>query len=230
MNYGVLLAGGKGTRLGLSIPKQFLKLGEKTILQHTVEKFISCSELTYTVVVVPQAWLEQSSQILHLIQSPNVGICIGGESRQESLYKGLIWLNNKFNTSDSDIVVSHDVARPFVTLNMIKENIKVCQTYGAADTVIPASDTIVESENGDTVNVVPIRKHMFLGQTPQTFYINQFIRIFEQLDQDYLNNVTDAAKILNDSGVVVGLVRGDISNIKITTLFDLKVAGAILEK
>lgn len=230
MNYGVLLAGGMGTRLGLPTPKQFLKLGGKTLLQHTVEKFISCPEISYTVVVVPQAWMEHSSLIIKNMNVSNVAICEGGSSRQASLHSGLIWLKNNFKIESSDIAVSHDVARPFVSLEMIRENINVCQLHGAADTIIPATDTIVESINGNIISDVPIRKHMYLGQTPQTFFIEQFVSIYNKLDDDYLDSVTDAAKILNDHSVNVGLVKGDVSNMKITTLFDFKIAEALLSK
>ena len=71
---------------------------------------------------------------------------------------------------------------------------------------------------------------MFLGQTPQTFYIDQFIKIYETLSAQYLEHVTDAARILSDHNVTVGLVRGDVSNMKITTLFDLQLATAVLNQ
>lgn len=230
MVYAVLLAGGIGTRLGLPTPKQFLKLGGKTLLQHTVEKFVSCPEIRFTVVVVPQAWLEHSSQIIKNLSVENVAICEGGSTRQSSLNNGLLWLKEHFHIDTSDIAVSHDVARPFISLEMIRENINVCQLRGAADTVIPASDTIVESKDGEFISDVPIRKNMYLGQTPQTFFIEQFMSIYKTLDSQYLESVTDAAKILTDHGVPVGLVKGDVSNMKITTLHDLKIAEALLSK
>lgn len=230
MNYGILLAGGKGTRLGLPTPKQFLKLGNKTLLEHSVEKFANCPFLKHTVVVVPNDWFEQSNNILKNLSFENVSICLGGQTRQESLYRGLKNLHEMFKIADDDIAVSHDVARPFVTIEIIKENIEVCREYGAADTVIPSSDTIVESTDQTVISSVPIRKNMFLGQTPQTFYIEQFVNIYETLSSQYLENVTDAAKILTDHNVRVGLVRGDVSNMKITTLFDLQLATAVLNQ
>lgn len=230
MNYGILLAGGKGTRLGLPTPKQFLKIGNKTLLEHSVEKFANCPFLKHTVVVVPADWYEQSSTLLDKLSFSQVSICLGGRTRQESLYKGLQHLRESFEVTDSDIAVSHDVARPFVTIEIISENIEICKKYGAADTVIPSSDTVVESTNQCLISSVPVRKNMFLGQTPQTFYINQFISIYNTLSSEYLENVTDAAKILCDHGVKVGLVRGDVSNMKITTLFDLQLANAVLNQ
>lgn len=230
MNYGVLLAGGMGTRLGLPTPKQFLKLGNKTLLEHTVEKFSVAPDLVHTVVVVPEAWYEQSKAIIDSLNLSNISICTGGKSRQESLYKGLLSISKKYDVRNDDIAVSHDVARPFVTYQMISDNIKICKKYGAADTVIPTADTIVESVNHEDISSVPIRQNMYLGQTPQTFYIKQFIEIYESLTPEYLENVTDAARILKDHGVRVGLAKGDSSNMKVTTLFDLQIANSILNQ
>lgn len=230
MNYGILLAGGMGTRLGLQIPKQFLKLGKKTLLEHTVEKFALCPFVDHTVVVVPEVWFEQSTSTLAPYGFQNVSLCCGGASRQDSLFNGLKFLKENFEINDEDIAISHDVARPFVTTEMIRKNIEVCKKFGAADTVIPAIDTIVESVDGQKISSVPVRQNMYQGQTPQTFHINSFIEIYEGLTDDYLSQVTDAARILSDHGVSVGLAFGDYSNIKVTTLFDLQVANAILNQ
>ena len=228
--YAILLAGGVGTRLGLPIPKQFAKLGNRTIFEHTIEKFACCSQIDYTVVVVPQQWKEQSTDLLKHSQDQNVSICTGGETRQQSLYNGLIWLKEKFSITNDDIAISHDIARPFVTTRMIQDNISVCKQYGAADTVIPATDTIVCSIDNSTITNVPNRSEMFLGQTPQTFHINQFLDIYSALPLSYITKVTDAARILSDNNVKVGLVNGDVSNIKITSMFDLGVANYILNQ
>ena len=112
---------------------------------------------------------------------------------------------------------------------MIEDNIRICQEYGAADTVVPCVDTIIKSNNGEILESVPIRSKLYLGQTPQTFYINKFVEIFEKLDKSYLDTVTDAAKILSEHEVNVGLVLGDYSNFKITSQFDLSVAKSMIE-
>lgn len=230
MVYGVLLAGGMGTRLGLPVPKQFLKLGSRTLLEHTVEKFALSEDIVHTVVVVPENWYEQSYEIIQKLDFSNVSLCVGGKTRQESLYNGLIWLKEHFDIDGSHIAVSHDVARPFVTTRMIKDNIEMCKKYGAADTVISSPDTIVNSKNKTTIFDVPAREEMYLGQTPQTFYIEQFVEIYKHLEPGYLEKVTDAARILSDNDVNVALVKGDVSNMKITTMFDLNVANSILKQ
>ena len=229
MIYAVLLAGGQGTRLGLPVPKQFLKLGGKTLLEHNIEKFLVCQELSHIVVVVPKMWMDQSKKILEFYSNDSLHLCVGGESRQDSLFNGLNFLKNKFEISDDDIVISHDVARPFVTYRIIQDNVKCCRKFGAADTVIPATDTIVQSDDGCMIEEVPIRKNLYVGQTPQTFFINEFIEIYKGLSRKYLDTVTDAAKILKDAGVKEGLVFGDQTNIKITTQFDLSLANYIIE-
>lgn len=228
MNYGILLAAGSGTRIGLDTPKQFLKLGDQCLLEICIEKFLACEELKHIVVVASEEWFEYTKSVMKKYENERISLCVGGDSRQESLKNGLIFLKNDFLIRDEDVVVTHDVARPFVTLRMIRENIDVCKTFGAADTVMPVIDTIVESTGGDCISQIPLRSVLYLGQTPQTFFINSFLEIYKKLSKEYLDKVTDAAKILQENGVNVGLVKGDYSNFKITTQFDLNVAKALI--
>lgn len=159
----------------------------------------------------------------------DVRVCEGGHTRQESLYRAVKYIESVFPVEDNDIVVSHDVARPFVSLRVIEENIDALQQYDAADTVLPATDTIVESDDQRTIARIQDRKRMYQGQTPQTFRRSVFLRLYERLDQTYLDNVTDAARILAEHGCSVGLILGDEFNIKITTEYDLHIASFLLE-
>lgn len=229
MIYSVLLAAGSGSRMGAAVPKQFLEIGGQSILEIVLDKFSSFYKIEHTVVVGSKLWYEKTESIVKKYGEEKFSVCTGGSSRQESLYCGLKYLKNKFKIKDDDIVVTHDVARPFITFRMIEDNIRICQEYGAADTVVPCVDTIIKSNNGEILESVPIRSKLYLGQTPQTFYINKFVEIFEKLDKSYLDTVTDAAKILSEHEVNVGLVLGDYSNFKITSQFDLSVAKSMIE-
>ncbi len=111
---------------------------------------------------------------------------------------------------------------------MIQDNIKVMADYDATDTVVMANDTIVESQDGKSISSIPNRAHMFQGQTPQTFRINQFDSLFASLRQDEREILTDACKVFVLKGKSVGLVKGEYSNLKITTVTDLKIAEAML--
>lgn len=229
MNYAVILAGGTGTRVkSTALPKQFLTIGGKVILSMSVEKFLLCPSIDKVVVTAPRAWMEHTRDLLGAAAFTDVDVCEGGTTRQGSLYNALKHIEAHYGVSDEDVCVSHDAARPFVTLRIIEDNITACREHGAVDTVIPATDTIVMSENGLWLESIPPRRAMFQGQTPQSFYIRRFLDIYEKLDPDYLGEMTDAARILVEHGVKVALVRGEDFNIKLTTDYDLGLADFIL--
>ena len=101
--------------------------------------------------------------------------------------------------------------------------------YGACDTVIPATDTIVESVDGDTISSIPLRDHYYQGQTPQSFRINKLDSLYNNLSKEEIDSLTDAAKIFTLNNEDVFLVEGDVTNIKITYPYDLKLANTILK-
>lgn len=229
MNFAVLLAGGIGTRMKTSpLPKQFLELGGEPILHLVVDKFLACPKIDHIIVAAPPTWMSHTRDILSNTRFANVCVCEGGHTRQESLYRAVKHIEAVFPVTEQDIVVSHDVARPFVSLRVIEENIDALQHYDAADTVLPATDTIVESDDHCVIARIPDRRRMYQGQTPQTFRRITYLNIYETLDQSYLDNMTDAARILVEHGCTVALVRGDEFNIKITTEYDLRLASSLL--
>lgn len=225
MNYAVILAGGVGSRLKSSkIPKQFVELEGIPILQHVVDKFLFSIEINKIVVVVNDIWYEHAKNILSDSVYKNVSICTGGNTRQESLYNGVKFIEQTYGISSDDKIISHDAARPFITLRIIEENIQKLNQFKVVDTVIPATDTIVKSDNGIIISNIPDRSTMYQGQTPQSFYAQDFIKLYESLTKDYLDKVTDAARIFAENGFDVGLVNGSEYNIKITTDYDLMIA------
>lgn len=229
MIYAVILAAGTGTRLkSANIPKQFIKIKDATLLELVTEKFLIAPNIDKVVVVSNSVWVEQTRDLLRGRKYSDVLICEGGETRQESLYKALKFLQDNFTVNHDDIIISHDVARPFITLRIIKDNIEGLKKYKVVDTVVPASDTIVQSENGTSISAIPLRKNMYQGQTPQSFYLLDYVKLYEEADRDYLNTLTDAAKLFVEKGFEVGLVRGEIFNIKITDDFDLYMAKSLL--
>ena len=161
--------------------------------------------------------MSHTRDLLRDARFADVHVCEGGHTRQESWYRAVKHIESVFPVADDDIVISHDVARPFVSLRVIEENIDALQHYDAADTVLPATDTIVESDDQRVIAGIPDRKRMYQGQTPQTFRRITYLNLYEKLEQTYLDNVTDAARILVENGCTVALVRGDEFNIKITT-------------
>lgn len=232
MIYAEILAGGKGTRMGnTEVPKQFLKLGNKPILVHTLEQFILHKKIDKILVVVPQAWVNNTKDIIkrYIKNIDNIVIIAGGKTRNETVMKGIDYIREHHGIHEDDIIITHDAVRPFVSYRIIEENIKVAQEYGATDTVIPAVDTIVISQDHNVISEIPIRDMMYQGQTPQTFNIQLLLEKYSMLNKEEKEALTDAAKIMTLKGHNVKLVMGESYNIKITTQYDLLLGNCILE-
>ena len=234
MIYAEILAGGKGSRMGnTEMPKQFLKIGEKPIIIHTLETFLLNSRFDKIIVVTPKQWIQHTIDLMEKFLSVEalnkIAVCAGGSDRNESIMNGLRYIEMEFGIQEDDVVVTHDAVRPFLTHRMIEENIEMVLKYGATDTVVPAFDTIVVSENGEFVTDIPRRDFMYQGQTPQSFNIKKLMELYGSLTQEERELLTDAAKIFAVKGEAVKLVDGEVFNMKITTAYDLKVANALIK-
>ena len=229
--YGVILAGGQGTRMGnADKPKQFLTVGEKPVIIHTIEKFIINSHFFEIVVLVPKSWLAYTKDIIrkYIRQHEKIVVVEGGTTRNETIMNAIQYIEDCGRLTEDTIIVTHDSVRPFVTYRIIEENIKFARNFGACDTVIPASDTIVESRDGSFISNIPEREKMFQGQTPQSFKAKHLRKIYQSLTDAERAILTDACKIYVLKNEPVYLVEGEVSNIKITYPHDLRVAEAIL--
>ena len=125
--------------------------------------------------------------------------------------------------------MTHDAVRPFVTYRIIKDNIDAAKKYGACDTVVPATDTIVESQDGVIISAIPDRSKLYQGQTPQSFNALKLQQLYRSLTDGEKEILTDAAKIFVIKGEPVELVRGETYNVKITYPYDLTVAEGLLK-
>lgn len=233
MNYALVLAGGVGTRMGSEKPKQFLTIGEKPIIVHTVEKFVLCDRLSKVIVLTPEEWVEKTHDILLKFLGEDlferVAITTGGAVRNETLMNGIKYIEDNFGLDEDTIIVTHDAVRPFVTHRIIMENIEEAQKYGATDTVFPATDTIVESQDGEYISMIPNRAFLYQGQTPQSFKALELRETYQKLTQEEKDILTDATKIYVLKGKPVRLVMGESYNIKITYPQDLSVAESLLK-
>lgn len=232
MIFAAILAGGVGSRMGNSdVPKQFLNLGDKPILIHTIEKFIINSKFDKILVLTPNNFINSTTDLIKNIEGETDKIIVleGGETRNDTIRNAINYIKSNFPIDDDSIIVTHDSVRPFVSHRIIEDNIKMASEFGACDTVIPATDTIVESVDGDTISSIPLRDHYYQGQTPQSFKINKLDSLYNNLSKDEIESLTDAAKIFTLNNEDVFLVEGDVTNIKITYPYDLKLANTILK-
>ncbi len=232
MIFGAIVAGGIGTRMGISsMPKQFMDLGDKPIVIHTLEKFILCDKIDYICIGVHKDWTVFMDDLLdkYRIKKEKIFIAEGGDDRNNTIMNIIDAIEKKFGEDDSHIIVTHDAVRPFVTLRIIQDNINSALAYGACNTVVSAVDTIVESLDGKTIKSIPDRRKLYQGQTPQSFKMKKLKDLYNSLSQEDKNILTDACKIFLLKNESVNLVNGEISNIKITTVEDYKIAQAMLK-
>lgn len=234
MVYAVIAAGGIGTRMGnTEKPKQYITLSGKPIICHTVEKFYVNSEFRRVIVLCPDQWVSYTKNIIAKYL-PDAGervvVIEGGCTRNATLMNAVDYIERTDGLDESTIVVTHDAVRPFVTSRIIRENIDAAREYGACDTVVPATDTIVESEDGDSITLVPDRSTLYQGQTPQSFNALKLRRLYNELTDEEKDILTDACKIFTIKGLPVRLVRGEVYNIKLTYPYDLRVARVLLEE
>ena len=230
MNFALILAGGLGTRMGSTQkPKQFLNLGSKPILIHTIEKFSILNDFEKIIVLTPKEWINYTKDLISNYDFNNVIVIEGGELRIDTVNEGMEYILENYN-GDNHIIVTHDAVRPFVSHRIIKENVEYAEKYGACDTVILATDTIVESKNNEDITSIPVRDFMYQGQTPQSFKLDKLKSFYDNLDEDEKIKLSDACKLFVLNNERVHLVEGDVSNIKITHPYDLKVANFILEE
>lgn len=232
MIFAVILAGGTGSRMGSTdMPKQFLEIKGKPILNHTIEKFLPNPRFERIIVLSPKAWIGHTGEIIrkHTGNNDRIAVIQGGVTRNETIMNAINYIEKEYGLDDDTVIVTHDSVRPFVTHRIINENIKTALSCGACDTVIPATDTIVEGD-GDAITAIPDRRRMYQGQTPQSFRAKLLRDAYNSLSDDEKEILTDAAKILVMKGVKVKLVQGETFNIKITYPYDLKIARSLLDE
>ena len=222
MNYIVIVAGGKGMRMGVDIPKQFIPIGGKPVLMHTLERFFACDGELKIILVLPR---EQQAYWRQLCRDCTFNIphtiVDGGETRFESSKKGL----QAIPLDAAGLVGIHDGVRPFVSEAVIKRCFEAADESKAAIPVLPVTDTLRHVDrNGVGRNV--LRSDYRIVQTPQVFDIGLLRKAFEQPYQD---SFTDEASVVESLGYTVEMVEGNRENIKLTTPFDLTLAEAMLK-
>lgn len=226
MIYAVIAAGGIGSRMGADKPKQYIEIGGKAIIAHTAEKFLRNDKIHKVIVLCPDEWVSYTKDIF---TDSQVIVISGGETRNETLMKAIDYIESTDGLNDDTYLVTHDAVRPFVTDKIINDNIDAMLKYSATGTVIPAVDTIFQSKNGEVIDSIPDRSELYQAQTPQCFKAIKLRELYNSLSDKEKDVLTDGCKIYLLKGYNVHLVKGHVSNIKITYPHDIIVAEAILK-
>jgi 2-C-methyl-D-erythritol 4-phosphate cytidylyltransferase len=217
--YVVIVAGGSGTRMGNSIPKQFLLLKDKPVIYYTIKAFLEAYTDMQIILVLPSAHIDTGEKIINTYFDKNrVHLTAGGDTRFQSVKNGLAMVDKEA------IIFVHDGVRCLLTTELIHRCYEMAFTTGSAIPVIPSSDSVRLLKEG---NSEPFdRNKVMLVQTPQTFHSKILLPAF---NIDYKDMFTDEATVVEAYGIKVSLVEGEENNIKITRPVDLLMAEKLLE-
>ena len=217
-------AAGKGSRMAHSVKKPYLKLAQKPILAHTIQRFEQNSAVDAIFVVVDQAdFSECRTAVLRPYPFTKVQELVeGGETRQMSVYNGVCALS-----ADVDFVIVHDGVRPFITDEVIFECLTAADECGAAVAAVPVKDTIKVANEDSFIAETPVRDRLWAVQTPQVFR-KSLLEEAHQVAQARQLTATDDASLVEQLGFPVKLVKGSYANLKITTPIDLQVAEVLI--
>jgi 2-C-methyl-D-erythritol 4-phosphate cytidylyltransferase len=216
----ILLAAGRGERLGTGVPKGFVELDGRPLLAHSLTAVRRCRAVRAIVVVVPAGWETRAMDLI----GDEIDLVAGGDTRQRSVAAALERLDalpgKKF-----DAVICHDVARPRAPAALFDSVLRALEGADGAIPVVPVTDTIKRIEDGHVSETLP-REGLMLAQTPQAFRWTALKRAHESALRDGFE-ATDDAALLEREGLRVSVVDGDPENIKITMPEDLRLASAL---
>ena len=217
----IVVAAGSGVRLSSTVPKQYIHIGGKMVLRHTLDVFMSMDNLKQICVVINPDHKDFYNQAVYGLDV--IKNCVGGSSRQESVLSGLKALSSLDN---NDIILVHDAARPFVKCQEIEDLLEHMSENKAASLAVPVVDTLRYGDEQDLVEQNIERDHLWAMQTPQAFHYGVLCKAHEKANPE--NLYTDDTSLVSDIGIDVKLVKGGKQNFKITTQEDLYMAERML--
>ncbi len=223
--YAIILAGGRGSRLGAEEPKQFLDLAGRPVIAWSMEAFAAVSGIAGMILVGPE---DERARMETIAADYGHGlvraVVPGGATRQGSSWNGL----SALPFDDDDIVIIHDAARPFIEPATILECVGEARSHGAAAVYVHATDTVAEGADG-FVRAIPSREGLYYAQTPQCFRYGIIRGAHLRARAAGNDSATDDVRLALDAGHGVKIVGGDARNMKITTAFDLEAARFFAE-
>lgn len=226
-NIAVLLAGGVGTRVGLDIPKQLIKIAGRPIMEHTLAALDAHPMVDEIIVLMAQGHLDAVHAMIRNGNYQKVTqVLEGADTRNETTLRAI-----RAVTDDEANLLFHDAVRPMVTERIITECFEALETYDAVDTAIPSADTIVELGEDGTIAAIPPRARLRRGQTPQAFKASTIRRAYAEAGLDpHFEATDDCTVVLRYSpDVPIGIVLGDDRNMKVTEPIDVYIADKLFQ-
>ncbi len=231
----VVLAGGTGSRLGLTIPKQLLKVAGKTIIEHAIDAFEAHPDIDEILVMMAAGHTAQAQELVDKGGYRKVvRVLDGGSERIESTAKAIEALTARYGQATDCNVLFHDAVRPLLDSKIISECVAALRTYSAVDVAIPSADTVIVVDDANVITDIPPRGRLRRGQTPQAFRLSVIRRAYENARNDpafAANPATDdcgvVLRYLPDTPIYV--VTGSEQNIKVTHPLDLHIADKLFQ-
>jgi 2-C-methyl-D-erythritol 4-phosphate cytidylyltransferase len=218
----ILVAAGRGERMGAGRPKAFVSLGGQTLLERSARALLAAPSVGGLVAVVPADTLDEARTVVHALGT-RCQVVAGGARRQDSVRAGLAALPEGFD----GVVLVHDAARPFVSAEIVEAVGRAAREHGAAIPVVALADTVKEVSDGRVTATVD-RERLAAAQTPQAFRSELLARAYAQAFADGVS-LTDESMAVERLGLPVACVPGSARNRKLTTADDLEWAERVLE-
>jgi len=218
--YAIIVAGGTGSRMGGTLPKQFMLLKDKPVLYYSLKAFLDAYDDLDIILVLPAAFTDMGEEIIDAyFDKERIKIAIGGDTRFQSVKNGLKLIERE------SIVFVHDAVRCLASVDLIHRCYELALETGTAVPAIPSRDSvrILNDEGSGVID----RDKVMLVQTPQTFHSKILLPAF---DIDYKDKFTDEATVVEAYGLRVSLAEGEETNIKITRPIDLLIAEKVIEQ
>lgn len=218
MNIALVLAGGTGTRLGADIPKQYIEVNGKMIIDYCLDTMEHSSDIDDVWIVADEMWQQHIKKI-----NKFRGYACPGRNRQLSIYNGLKAIEASLADEEKDVnVLIHDAARPFLTEKLISECVKAADGHDGVLPVLPMKDTVYYSEDGKVISSLINRDKVYAGQAPELFRLKPYIKANEALLPDKILLINGSTEPAIMAGMDIAMIPGDENNYKITTKADME--------
>ncbi|MBQ0001864.1 MAG: 2-C-methyl-D-erythritol 4-phosphate cytidylyltransferase [Clostridiales bacterium] len=230
MNIAIIFAGGSGVRMGAGIPKQFLEINGKPILIHTLQLFQEHEDIDKIYLATNGEYISYTERLVEDYHIDKMAAIVpGGSSAHESVYNALVKAAEE-NPEDS-VVLIHDGVRPFVSYEVIGNNIDSVLEHGSAITCTQCYETVILSRDGETVDDTPLRKESFTAQAPQSFRLGEILSMHNEIreSEEGYADLVDSCGIYRRMGKKPNIVLGNRGNIKVTTPEDVYMFRALIQ-
>jgi len=227
MNIALIIAGGSGSRMGQSIPKQFLTVNDRPVIVYTLEEFQRHPEIDEIAVVCIDGWQSVLQAYANQYRITKLNYVItGGENGQDSIRNGVYELEKTH--SKDDIVLIHDAIRPLVSAEIISDCIRVTKEKGCAIATIPCVEAMMQTEDGSISCGSYSRDRLRRTQTPQGFPLGKICDLHRRALDEGITNSIASCTLMIEMGEQVYFSIGSEKNIKLTTIEDIDIFKALL--